>query len=154
MVKRTGAFSLFCIATVLLLGCGGSEPGTSSSATAAEKTKPPVKDPLPKISAPLAPAPEKLVVKDLKVGTGQEAKNGDTLAVRYVGAAYKTGKKFEAGPYKFELGEGSVQAGWEKGVPGMRIGGQRELIIPPRLTLYELGPKETLIYVVELLSID
>ena len=121
--------------------------------TAAERAKPPAKDPLPRISAPTAPAPEKLVVKDLKVGAGQVAKNGDTLHVRYVGTAYKTGKKFDAGPYEFELGSNSVQPGWEKGVPGMRIGGQRELIIPPRLTLYELGPKETLVYVVELLSI-
>jgi FKBP-type peptidyl-prolyl cis-trans isomerase len=119
----------------------------------AETANPPAKGVLPKISAPSAPAPEKLVVKDLKVGTGQKAKNGDTLTVRYVGTAYKTGKKFDVGPYKFALGSGSVQAGWEKGVPGMRVGGQRELIIPPRLTLYELGPKETLIYVVELLSI-
>jgi peptidylprolyl isomerase len=139
---------------VLLLGCGGSEPSTNSSTTAAERAKPSVRDALPKISAPSAPAPEKLVVKDLKIGTGQEAKNGDTLTVRYVGTAYKTGKKFDAGPFKFELGSRSAQAGWEKGVPGMRVGGQRELIIPPRLTLYELGPKETLIYVVELLSID
>lgn len=139
---------------VLLLGCGRSEPSTNASTTAAERTKPPAQDALPKIASPSARAPERLVVKDLKVGTGQEAKNGDTLTVRYVGTAYKTGKKFDAGPYKFELGSHSVQAGWEKGVPGMRIGGQRELIIPPRLTLYELGPKETLIYVVELLSID
>lgn len=141
----------------LLLGCGGSggsETSAGSSVTVAEKAKLPAKDPLPRIPAPSAPPPGKLVVKDLKVGTGQEAKNGDTLTVRYVGTAYKTGKKFDAGPYKFELGSNSVQAGWEKGVPGTRIGGQRELIIPPRLTLYELGPKETLIYVVELLSIS
>jgi FKBP-type peptidyl-prolyl cis-trans isomerase len=151
-MKRTGTLS-FCIAATLLLGCGGSELSTSSSVTVAEKAKPPAKEALPKIPAPSAPAPKKLIVKDLKVGTGQKAKNGDTLSVRYVGTAYKTGKKFDAGPYKFDLGTRSVQAGWEKGVPGMRIGGQRELIIPPRLTLYELGPKETLIYVVELLSI-
>jgi peptidylprolyl isomerase len=138
---------------VLLLGCGGGEPNANSSTAAAEKAQPPTRDALPKVSAPTAPAPGKLVVKDLKVGTGQEAKNGDTLTVRYVGTAYKTGKKFDAGPYKFELGSRSVQPGWEKGVPGMRIGGQRELIIPPRLTLYELGPKETLIYVIELLSV-
>jgi peptidylprolyl isomerase len=138
----------------LLLGCGGSETSANSSTTVAERAKPPAKPPLPRIPAPSALPPKKLVVKDLKAGAGQEAKNGDTLTVRYVGTAYKTGKKFDAGPYEFELGSHAVQAGWEKGVPGMRIGGQRELIIPPRLTLYELGPKETLIYVVELLSID
>lgn len=129
-------------------GCGGGDSGADR--TAAERARPPA---LPKVHAQPLPPPRKLVVKDLKVGSGRKAENGDKLTVRYVGTGYRTGKAFDHGPYEFDLGSNTVQAGWEKGVPGMRIGGQRELIIPPRLTLYELGPHETLIYVVELLEI-
>jgi FKBP-type peptidyl-prolyl cis-trans isomerase len=152
-MKQIGALSVSCLLIAFMLGCSGTESSPSSPGTATEKAKPPAKEPLPKVSAPSAPAPEKLVVKDLKIGTGRPAKNGDTLNVRYVGTGYRTGRQFDAGPYKFELGANTVQPGWEKGLPGVRVGGQRELIIPPRLTYYELGPKETLIYVVEPLSI-
>jgi peptidylprolyl isomerase len=78
------------------------------------------------------------VVKDLKQGKGKPAKAGDNVTVNYVGVSYKTGKQFDASwdtgqPFSFQLGQGMVIPGWDKGVPGMRPGGQRQLIIPPAL---------------------
>jgi len=114
---------------------------------------------LPKVRPPKGPPPKRLVVKDLRVGTGAEAKTGDTAAVQYIGLAYKTGKEFDrrsrSEPFFFQLGApGQAIPGWEMGVPGMKVGGRRELIVPPRFTFDELGKPETLIYVLELLSFE
>lgn len=80
---------------------------------------------------------------DLVVGTGAEATPGKTLAVTYVGwlydpnAAGNKGTVFDTNlggaPYTFVLGTGAVIPGWDQGIPGMRIGGQRRLVIPPAL---------------------
>src|SRR5438045_1428876 len=66
------------------------------------------------------------------------ARPGDTVTVQYVGANYKGGKQFDASwdrgqPFTFPLGGGQVIPGWDKGVVGMKVGGRRELIIPPAL---------------------
>ncbi|MDQ3631616.1 MAG: FKBP-type peptidyl-prolyl cis-trans isomerase [Actinomycetota bacterium] len=108
---------------------------------------------------------DKLVVKDLVVGEGPAAKSGDALTVRYVGVAYSTGKEFDASwktkenMFPFTLGEGMVIPGWDQGVVGMKVGGRRELVIPPDLGYGEQGsgesikPGETLVFVVDLKKI-
>jgi peptidylprolyl isomerase len=105
---------------------------------------------------------------DHKVGTGTEATKGDTVDVHYTGWLYengKRGKKFDSSldrgqPYKFELGAGRVIRGWDEGVAGMKVGGKRELIIPPDLAYGSQGaagvipPGATLDFEVELLKVE
>lgn len=85
------------------------------------------------------------------------------MTVQYVGVNYKTGKQFDASwdrgePFSFALGAGQVIPGWDQGIPGMKVGGRRELIIPPELAYGATGspptipPNETLIFVVDLLA--
>lgn len=107
------------------------------------------------------PGDEKLVKKDLVVGTGIEAKAGDTVTVNYVGTL-ENGKKFDSSydrktPFSFELGSGQVIRGWEIGLLGMKVGGKRELIIPPELAYGETGQgpipsNATLKFTIELLD--
>lgn len=100
---------------------------------------------------------------DLVVGTGAEAVAGDTLTVHYIGWL-ADGTKFDSSydrgtPYTFRLGAGSVIAGWDQGIPGMKVGGKRRLIIPPSLAYGASGRppqipgNSTLKFEVELLAI-
>jgi len=104
-----------------------------------------------------------LVIEDITVGTGAEAKAGDTVTVHYTGWL-TDGTKFDSSldfgqPFQFALGQGQVIAGWDQGVAGMKVGGQRRLTIPPDLGYGAAGaggvipPNATLIFEVELLSI-
>jgi len=116
----------------------------------------------PVIKPPSGPPPKKEVISDRVVGTGAEAKPGQLVTVNYVGVNYKTGKEFDSSwkrnePFQFTLGKKQVIAGWEKGIPGMKVGGRRELTIPPALAYGSKGsssipPNETLIFVVDLLG--
>ena len=104
-----------------------------------------------------------LKVEDLKVGTGAEAKAGQSVSVHYVGTL-TDGKKFDSSrdrgePFGFRLGAGQVIKGWDQGVAGMKIGGLRKLTIPPHLAYGERGfttlipPNSTLVFEVELVSV-
>jgi FKBP-type peptidyl-prolyl cis-trans isomerase len=103
-----------------------------------------------------------LVIEDLVVGTGATAAVGDTVSVHYVGTL-TNGTKFDSSydrgqPYAFRIGAGQVIAGWDQGVPGMKVGGKRRLTIPPSLGYgsQAYGPipaNSTLIFDVELVSI-
>ena len=119
----------------------------------------------PKVTVPDGAPPREIQVKDLKEGTGKAAKAGDDLTMDYVGVAYSTGKEFDSSfsagqPFEFTLGQGQVIAGWDEGIEGMKVGGRRELIIPPDKAYGAQGsppaikPNETLIFVVDLLAID
>ncbi|CAA9394596.1 MAG: FKBP-type peptidyl-prolyl cis-trans isomerases 1 [uncultured Pseudonocardia sp.] len=109
------------------------------------------------------PPPADLIVTDLVVGDGAEARAGQTVQVHYVGVAHSTGEEFDASwnrgqTFRFPLGAGRVIAGWDRGVEGMRVGGRRRLVIPPHLAYGDRGaggairPGETLIFVVDLLG--
>ncbi len=114
---------------------------------------------------PTGAPPKTLVSKDLVVGTGAEAKAGDTVKVQYVGVDYKTGKEFDSSwsrnqPFTFQLGGGQVIPGWDQGVVGMKVGGRRELIIPSNLAYGPqgspptIGPNATLVFVIDLLAVN
>jgi peptidylprolyl isomerase len=137
---------------------------TTSTSTTTATT--PTSGPLskePTVPAQSGKPPTTLVTKDLIVGTGPEAKPGETVTVNYVGALYKTGKVFDASwrrkqPFTFVLGKGQVIAGWDKGVQGMKVGGRRLLIIPATLGYGAKGagasipPNSALVFVVDLLG--
>jgi FKBP-type peptidyl-prolyl cis-trans isomerase len=101
-------------------------------------------------------------IEDLVVGTGATAAVGDTVSAHYIGTL-TNGTKFDSSydrgqPYPFQIGAGRVIAGWEQGVPGMKVGGKRRLTIPPSLGYgnQAYGPipaNSTLIFDIELLSI-
>jgi peptidylprolyl isomerase len=118
----------------------------------------------PEIEVPGGPPPKQLEKKDLVEGTGAAAKTGDYVTVQYVGVGYDSGEEFDASwggaPFSFALGAGSVIPGWDKGVVGMKVGGRRELTIPPNLAYGPagyppaIGPSETLIFVIDLLATE
>lgn len=100
---------------------------------------------------------------DIKVGTGAEAKAGATVRVHYTGW-FTNGKKFDSSvdahqPYEFTIAEGNVIKGWIEGVTGMKVGGKRQLRIPPELAYGDAGfkdivpPNATLIFDVQLLAV-
>jgi FKBP-type peptidyl-prolyl cis-trans isomerase FkpA len=105
-----------------------------------------------------------LLIKDLKVGDGAEAKPGKSVSVHYTGTLRENGKKFDSSldrkdPFEFDLGAGMVIKGWDEGVAGMKEGGKRKLIIPYQLAYGERGrppvipPKADLVFEVELLKV-
>jgi peptidylprolyl isomerase len=117
----------------------------------------------PEVDFPGGEPPTELQISDIWEGDGTVAKAGDTVQVHYVGVAYSTGEEFDASwsrgaPLEFRLGVGQVIAGWDQGVQGMRVGGRRQLIIPPGLAYGDRGagrsiaPGETLIFVCDLVS--
>ena len=94
-------------------------------------------------------APDDLVIDDIVVGTGDEAKAGDTVIVHYVGVAHSSGEEFDASynrqePLRFRLGIGQVIQGWDQGVVGMKVGGRRRLIIPAELGYGAAGSPPTI----------
>jgi peptidylprolyl isomerase len=136
----------------------GTTSGSTESSTAAEKTK-------PTVTVPKGAPPKKLVIKEIEKGNGATAKSGDEVTVQYVGVDYKNGKEFDSSwsrnePFSFQLGAGQVIPGWDQGIAGMKVGGRRELIIPPNLAYGSagappsIGPNETLIFVVDLEAVE
>ena len=104
-----------------------------------------------------------LKIEDLEVGSGAEAKAGQTVVVHYTGWLLD-GTKFDSSvdrgtPFEFRLGAGQVIPGWDRGVEGMRVGGTRRLTIPPELAYGDRGaagvipPGATLVFEVELLEV-
>jgi FKBP-type peptidyl-prolyl cis-trans isomerase len=104
-----------------------------------------------------------LIIEDMAVGEGAEAQTGRTVSVHYTGWL-SSGEKFDSSkdrnePFDFPLGRGYVIPGWDQGVAGMKVGGQRKLTIPPHLGYGERGaggvipPNATLVFEVELLAV-
>ena len=117
----------------------------------------------PEIDFPGGEPPAELQITDIWEGDGAEANPGDLVRVHYVGVAYSTGEEFDASwnrgdPLQFELGAGRVIQGWDQGLQGMKVGGRRQLIIPPGMAYGDRGagtaiaPGETLIFVCDLVS--
>jgi peptidylprolyl isomerase len=114
----------------------------------------------PEIDFPDGPAPTELAIKDIVVGDGAEALPGATVKVHYVGVEYDTGEEFDSSWNRGESIEfplrGLIQ-GWQNGIPGMKVGGRRQLVIPPEQAYGQAGgghrlSGKTLIFVIDLLA--
>jgi peptidylprolyl isomerase len=154
--------ALAAAATLALTGCGSSKKAESSApgsvALPAESSDINVKPVIPK---PEGEPPTGLQARDVVQGNGDTAESGDQVTVDYVGVSWSTGEQFDASwdsgrPFPFRLGAGEVIPGWDQGVSGMRVGGRRQLVIPPDLAYGPqgrppvIGPNETLVFVVDL----
>ena len=115
----------------------------------------------PTISAPTGNPPTELVTEDVIAGSGKTAVSDSTLTVHYTLMAWSTGEVVESSwagePATFGLNQ--VITGWQQGIPGMKEGGRRLLVIPPGLGYGEagggpIGPNETLIFVVDLIKVS
>lgn len=136
--------------------CDGT-PVASEGTAMSEPTK-------PTIEVPEGEAPTELTTRDLVVGDGVEARPGSVVRVHYVGVTFASGREFDSSweqdrPFKFAVGGGRAIKGWDRGVRGMKPGGRREIIVPPRLGYGSQSPSplipagSTLIFVVDLLSV-
>lgn len=144
--RRCVAFFLVCLP--IIAACGSSDGPTEPT------------------TLPSAPYSQ----TDLRVGTGAEATAGRAVSVHYTGWLFdperpeQKGTQFDSSisrgqPFVFTLGTGGVIRGWDQGVPGMRVGGQRRLIIPPALGYGASGsgpipPNATLVFDIELLGVN
>lgn len=115
----------------------------------------------PEIEPTLGDAPTDLVITDLEIGDGAEATPGATVDVHYVGVDFETGEEFDSSwgrgeSIQFPL-NGLIR-GWQEGIPGMKVGGRRQLVTPP---VYAYGPVggghrlsgRTLVFVIDLLAV-
>ena len=179
---RTWSLVVLSASVLGLAGCSSS-PSSSSTTTTTPASAPTTSAALapvptadqspagtfgtePTVTVPPGAPPTQLEASDLIVGTGPAAKAGDMVTVQYVLATYSTGKVIQASwttnqAFPFKLGAGQVIAGWDEGVVGMKVGGRRELIIPPSLGYGASVPpgssgiaaNDTLVFVVDLLKI-
>src|SRR4051812_38436811 len=180
---RRGALALAICAALLMVACG--DDGTPVKDASAAKDKPPIptlavpvdasgkkckaatgvpkKEGKPTVEMPVGELPPKKLEKtDLKAGTGAEVKVGDQIQVNYVGIACSTGKQFDSSwdngkPLDATLTEGSLIQGWIEGIPGMKVGGRRMLVIPSDLAYGaagqgDIGANEALVFVIALLK--
>lgn len=164
---RVSLAALLAVTLVFVAGCSqGSETtpqttqpseqqqdGTGSADTSATQD-----------TTPAAEEVTELKIEDLVVGTGAEAKTGNTVSVHYTGWL-TDGTKFDSSvdrgqPFQFTIGQGRVIRGWDEGVPGMKVGGKRKLTIPPDMGYGANGsppvipPNATLVFEVELLGVQ
>lgn len=171
-MKRLLLIIVAC-AALLVAGCGDDDsssdstgstesataesPAVESSDDASDRSK-------PKVTVPSGAPPKQLEETELIEGEGAEAKSGDKVTVQYVGVGFKSGEEFDSSwsrsePFSFTLGAGEVIPGWDQGVEEMKVGGQRQLVIPPELAYGEagappaIGPNETLVFVIDLLEV-
>lgn len=178
---RTVTVIALAVGTLGLAGCSSSSSSPATTATTAAPSAPnaassvaitPVQDPSPAgtlttkptVTVPPGTPPTGLESTDLVVGTGPAVTTSDTVSVQYVGVAWSTGKQFDASwdrgsqPISFPLN--GVIPVWTAGMVGMKVGGRRELVIPPNLA-YGATPQpgsgiaanETLIFIIDLVSI-
>jgi peptidylprolyl isomerase len=158
-------------------GVGNATSGTSTTTTvpgespldailpipAADRSPAGTAGKAPTVTVPSGTPPTSLQSADLIVGTGATARPGDQVTVQYVLATYSSGKVVQSSwtsqPFTFKLGAGQVIPGWDKGVVGMKVGGRRELIIPPSLGYGDQSPGpgiaggDTLVFVIDLLKV-
>lgn len=171
MTRRLAAVAI--TATLLLVGCsddGGDENVvTGAGGDATEKCR--TAEDARSAEAPEVDAPEDKVTEiqtiDLEVGCGAEIPEGQvvTVEVNYLGKAHSTGEIFDSSfergaPISFPVGAGQLIEGWDTGMVGMKEGGRRQLVIPgdlaygPRGNPPDIGPDDTLVFVIDLLSVE
>lgn len=160
MTKRAFLLAVVLAFTGILAGQTDTQSTTQHKPTAA--TKPAATGPT-KVTGDGTKTASGLQYWDIKEGTGAEAKTGQTAKMHYTGWL-TNGKKFDSSigsqPYRFVIGHGDVIKGWDEGVLGMKVGGKRQLRIPPSLAYGNKGypgvipPDATLIFDVQLMSVQ
>ncbi len=173
MSKRLLISAAAPLAGLALAACGGStapgvqlapSAGATQAAVAPKPTVPAALSTKPVVTPPSNCDNKTLIKKDLITGTGQTVQAGQTVVVNYVGVLCKTGKEFDSSwknsqLFTTALTQGSVIAGWTQGIPGMKVGGRRELTIPASLAYGKTGsgstipPNSPLVFVVDLISV-
>jgi len=116
----------------------------------------------PEFDFPEGPAPTELVIQDITVGDGVEAGPGKKVTVHYAGVEYDTGEQFDSSWDRGESIEFPLRgliAGWQEGIPGMKVGGRRKLTIPPEMAYGAAGSGhklsgKTLVFIIDLLAVS
>jgi peptidylprolyl isomerase len=171
------AFLAALLSALLIAGCGDdSEDEAPAQSAATEEAQPAfdakvfaesVPDDLeskPQVPQLAGPPATEFEAIDVVEGDGKEAKSGDTVSMQYVGVSWSTNQEFDASwdrgqAFETPIGQGQVIQGWDEGVPGMKEGGRRLLVIPPEMgygaqgSPPAIGPNETLVFVVDLLKV-
>ena len=176
---RTRHLIACALAALSLAAAGCSEEEAEESAsTPAEQTSEPEgttaepapsgpaqPKPKPMVTVPEGPPPTELQIEDIEEGAGPAAKAGSQISVNYVGVNYADGEEFDSSfntgvPFDLQLGASMVIPGWDAGLVGMKVGGRRQLVIPPELAYGPqgsppaIGPDETLVFVIDLLDVQ
>jgi peptidylprolyl isomerase len=149
---------ILAISLVLLTGCGDKEVSATADNLPTVTTN---TGEAPTIGAPSGTPPTTLVTKDIIVGEGAEAQPTSTMTVHYTLMTWSNGALIESSwssgsPATFPLA--NVIIGWQQGIPGMKVGGRRLLVIPPDIGYGAqgsgpIGPNETLIFVVDAIGV-
>lgn len=167
-MRKYNQFAVITASILLLSGCstdGGVNPmiDQNTDSSAALPAVSGAKGSKPTISAPVGSPPSTLQKSDIYVGDGKEAVDSSILEVHYTLMAWSSGTLVES---SWDSGRSAtfplsgVIAGWQQGIPGMKEGGRRLLVIPPDLGYGSqgaggaIGPNETLIFVVDLISVS
>ncbi len=178
MSRRTASRALLAVAiSVSLAACGDADESTGAAEPTSQacETQPPTAEPAESVSTDLTERPEVpatdaappcgLVISDVVVGTGTEAVDGSTVAVKYLGAFYGTGEEFDSSwsrsadeTIPVPLGAGRVIPGFEQGIVGMQVGGRRMVTIPSDLGYGDEGRPPipggaTLVFVLDLVEV-
>jgi peptidylprolyl isomerase len=150
--------AVLAVSALLLTGCGDKKVSAAADNLPTVTTN---QGEAPTIGAPTGNPPTTLVTKDIIVGSGAEALPTSSMTVHYTLMAWSTGKVVESSwtsgsPATFPLA--NVIVGWQQGIPGMKVGGRRLLVIPPDLGYGAqgggpIGPNETLIFVVDAIGV-
>ena len=159
-----GGLCAVVAALLVVVAAAGCRGGGSSDAATRDAGEPGIRDSPPKIDVPEGLPPKKFIVKDLRKGTGAEAKKGDKVMLQYYGITWGTGSE-HANSWRyshipiFKLGEHRLLHGLNMAIPGMKEGGSREVIIPHNFVYYPdvshqpLGLLNALIYKVYLVKV-
>lgn len=156
-------FGSACALTVLVVMQGSSNNAAPASAAACVENNAETRLAVPETYKPTGPVTS-LQTDDLIAGSGQAAKDGDCLVVKYFGTLAKDGTEFDENytstlGFAFTLGQGSVISGWDQGLVGMKVGGTRRLVIPAALgygnqPAGSIPANSDLVFVVKLLRIQ
>jgi peptidylprolyl isomerase len=149
---------ILAISLVLLTGCGEKEVSASADNLPTVTTN---QGEAPTIGAPSGPAPAELVKKDILAGSGTEAQSTSTITFHYTLMTWSNGALIESswnGGAPVTLPMSNLIVGWQQGIPGMKVGGRRLLVIPPEIGYGAqgsgpIGPNETLLFVIDLLGV-
>jgi FKBP-type peptidyl-prolyl cis-trans isomerase len=159
-MRRTGSLAFVLVFAIGLAACNGSSKATPTSTPPGAAAATVAAGPIPTVQGVATVTGSGLQIIDTVAGTGAEAKPGDTITAQYTGyledGTVFDGPALHGGPFQFSL-SGVIQ-GWTDGVPGMKVGGTRRLVIPPELGYGASGqgqipPNATLTFDIELVSI-